>query len=681
MNTLLRFTLAFAGGIVLFDFYALPANTVLLGAGILLVFLLFSSNWLNRYVSGGLWFLLAVAMGWSNRYLTSKTNDSAHIIHRTEPFEAYEAAVVAPVEVRRKTLKTEVEVRRVKIAGQWQAATGRLLLYVAKNAPEAKYGDVLLIKGTPKLVPAPQNPDQFDYQKFLRYRQIFHQHYLRNTDFVTTPQTQTVWYKKWAYRLGKWSDTQLKRLVPWPREYAVTKAMVLGLRDEMDPELVQAYSVAGAVHVLSVSGFHIAIFVWILSKLLGFLEKRKHGRGLYLITTLAIMWFYAVLTGLSAPVIRSALMFSLLLLAQPLGRKQNTENALFGSAFILLLLDPLLIYSVSFQLSYAALAGIIFLQPFLYQTLTFKHKWADWIWSITAVALTAQLATFPLGVYYFNQFPVYFWLMNPVVVGLAFLQLPLALATIVFSWVPFLAEGLGWATTLTTWLLNQTVVWTEALPHSRLAGLAFSKFELVVVYALIGTLLALVYYRQRRWLWATVVLSLVLCRSQLLENQHYAAQKTIVVHAVPNQTAVSLVIGQRALLLADTAFLNDSRAFDFYLDDFYTQRGIRQATRVALEDLPRNPPLLKRFSFGQLLVWQDQKIIFIDQPVAALPAVADLILVRKNAYRNPSDLLKSFGNQHVILDNSNKYYVLEKLQQDGLKLPYHITNERGAWVK
>lgn len=679
MNTLLRFTLALVAGIVLSDFYAFSPRPVLISCAALFVFLLAFSSKLNRSLLGSLWLLLAMGLGWTNRYLTTQTNDPAHLSNITTDVQAYEAAVVAPVEIRRKTYKTEVNLLRIKTNNQWQAASGRMLVYVAKTATEPSYGAVLLIRGAPKLVPAPQNPDQFDYRKFLTYRQIFHQHYLRNTDFVITTQTQTVWYKAAAYHLSKWSDAQLKRLVPWPREYAVTKAMVLGLRDEMDPELVQAYSVAGAVHVLSVSGFHIAIFVYILGKILGFLEKRKHWRWVYLGATLGIMWFYAVLTGLSAPVIRSALMFTLLLLAQPLGRKKNTENALFGSALVLLILDPMLIYSVSFQLSYAALAGIIFWQPFLYQTISFQQRWADWVWGITAVALTAQLATFPLGVYYFNQFPVYFWLLNPVVVGLAFVQLPLALATIAFSQVPFLADILGWATTFTTWLLNQAVVSIEALPHARLAGLAFSTLELVLVYALIGTLLLLIYHRNRRWLWAMAMLSLVLCRIQLLENEQYDNQKTMVAHAVPYQTAVSLVAGQHALLIADTAFLNNNRAFDFYLDDFYTQRGIRQTTRIALENVPNNPPLLRRFSFGQLLVWQNKKVVFIEQPVAALPPIADLVLVRKSAYRHANDLLKSFGNQVIVLDNSNKYYILENLQKEGL--PYYFTNTQGAWVR
>jgi competence protein ComEC len=680
MNTLLRFTLAFVAGILLAHFYSFSIPIVLAGVATLVVFLAFFAQKLNRYALGAGWSVVAVALGWCNYWLTSEAQSATHLL-QLDPaaIEAYEAVVATPAEVRQKTYKTEAQMRRVKTKGHWQNASGRILLYVAKSASMPAYGAILLVKGSPKLVLGPQNPNQFDYRSFLANRQVFHQHYLRASDFVITTQTNALWYKSWAYGLGQWSDAQLKRLVPWPREYAVTKAMVLGLRDEMDPDLVQAYSVAGAVHVLSVSGFHIAIFVWILSKLLGFIEKRKHGKWLYLAITLIILWFYAVLTGLSAPVIRSALMFTLLLLASPLKRKKNTENALFGSALILLILDPRLIHSVSFQLSYAALAGIIFLQPFLYQTLSFRQQWANWLWGISTVAFAAQLVTFPLGIFYFNQFPIYFWLVNPVVVGLAFVQLPLALATILFSWVPFLAEGLGWATTLTTWLLNQAVVWTEQLPFARLAGLAFSGIELALVYALMATLIGLVYYRSHRWLWATLALSLILCRIQLFENQEFANQKTMVVHAVPNQTAVSMVVGQQAMLLADTAFLNNQRAFDFYLDDFYTQRATRQTTRVALENVPNNPPLLKRSWWGQLLVWQGKKVAFVEQPVAAFPAVFDLVIVRSNAYRNPADLLKSFGNQAVVLDNSNKYYVLEGLQAAGV--PYHFTNAEGAWVR
>jgi competence protein ComEC len=456
--------------------------------------------------------------------------------------------------------------------------------------------------------------------------------------------------------------------------------MVLGIRDEMDADLVQAYSVAGAVHVLSVSGFHIAIFVWILSKLLGFLEKRKHGRWLYLAITLVTMWFYAVLTGLSAPVIRSALMFTIYLLAKPLRRQENTSNALFGSALILLVFDPLLIYSVSFQLSYLALGGIIFLHPMLYQSVTFKNKIVDWVWNITAVAFTAQLATFPLVAFYFHKFSTYFWLANPAVVGLSFLLLPLAFAAIALSWLPVVAQALGWLTATVTWLLNEIVIGVDALPFSVLSGIWLTKTEMLLAYAIIGFLLALLYYQQKQWLWRAVFCSLLLFGYQLFELNNSQKQQLLVVHNVPHQTVISLIEGQRSWLIADSAFFSAERGFSFYLDNFYTQQNIRHVTQIALE-VPN--PQVQDLNFGKLIVWKNQRIVIVEQPIGIFPVKADLVIVRNTAFKKAEKLQEVFKNQRLVFDNSNKFYVQTQLyeasQQFGLN--YYFTNRQGAFSR
>lgn len=682
MNALLRYTLAFVGGILLHgitplfwisneDFEVLLSIVVILG---LLIFLLIRFRKSNRYFLGFLTLCLFVCLGWIRTpSLRNQTN--------FEQITAYEAVVLSPVETRAKTYKTEVEILKAQWDNHWHPLEGKVLLYLDKAASKPHYGDVLLIRGTPRLVEPPQNPAQFDYQRFLSCKQIFHQHYLRGTDFIQTGKRQTNWLKAWAYRVSEWSDAALRRLIPYEREYAVAKAMVLGLRDEMDSELVQAYSVAGAVHVLSVSGFHITIFVGIVAFFLGRLEKRRRGQWLYLGITLITMWFYAVLTGLSAPVIRSALMFTIFLLAKPLGRKENSVNALFGSALILLAIDPLLIYSVSFQLSYAALGGIIFLQPVLYQSLTIKDGALDKIWAITAVALTAQLATFPIGAYYFHQFPNYFWLVNPLVVALSCAMLPVAFATIAFSWIPLVSNVLGWLLTGITWLLNQIVIGTEKLPYAVLSGLSLSWIELLLIYGIIGLLLALVYYRDVRWWWGVSVASLVLFAIQVYEIQQFNKQSWLVVHAVPRQTAISLIENRKGILVADSAFFqSDNKPFNFYLKNFYTERGIQD---IKPELMELSSQLLKTLPFGKLIVWQGRKILLVEKPITeAIPLVADFVLIRNTAFRKSEQLRTVFGNQKLIFDNSNKFYVLDTLQKQATAhhLPWYFVGQKGAFV-
>lgn len=684
MNVLLRYTLAFVAGILLHD--AIPTrwlgqygDVVILGGVIVLLaigFLGIIFGKLSRFGLGIVSLLVFVGVGWlrSPRH-TYQCN--------IWDVSAYEAVVLSPPETRAKTYKVEVEILKGKHQNAWKPLTGKVLLYIDKNAKKPKYGDVLFIRGVSRLIEAPLNPAQFDYKRFLMHKRIYHQHYLKTTDFVFTGKQQGVWYKKWAYSVSEWSDAALKKLVPYEREYAVAKAMVLGLRDEMDNELVQAYSAAGAVHVLSVSGFHIGVFVWLITQILGTLKKRRRGKWAYLGITLTVLWFYAIMTGLSAPVIRSAVMFTIFLLANPLGRKENAKNALFGSALILLTLDPLLIYSVSFQLSYAALGGIIYLQPILYQSITVKDWFLDKIWGLTAVALTAQLATFPIGAYYFHQFPNYFWLVNPLVVGLSFVLLPVAFIGIVLSWIPFLSSLLGWLLTGVTWLLNQVVIWTEQLPYSVLNRLSLSWLEVVIIYGIIGLLLALFYYRDRRWLWGAGGLSLLLLFIQAIEIQDYKKQKWLVIHAIPHQTAISLISGQEATLVADSAFFQENhKPFDFYLKNFYIERGIKQISQESLETTS-SQGIFTTLPFGKLIVWQGKKILLIEKTIASpLPAVADYVVIRNNAFRNSAKLQAVFGSQKLYFDNSNKFYVLDTLQKQTVadSLPWHFISQKGAFI-
>ncbi|AEI51683.1 ComEC/Rec2-related protein [Runella slithyformis DSM 19594] len=682
MNVLLRYTLAFVWGILLHT--ALPAHRFmfiidqwLLGwvgfsVSTLLLLLLFRRG--GRYGLGTLMLLLFFSLGWLRAPSTDTVPDMPQVT-------AYEAVVLAPPETRAKSFKTEVEVRRGKWNGAWHPMQEKVLLYIDKNAVKPRYGDVLLIRGQPRPVDPPMNPAQFDYRTFLSRKQIYHQHYLKPTEFVLTGQSQGVWYKQWAYSVSEWSDAALRRLVVLDREYAVAKAMVLGLRDEMDSELVQSYAAAGAVHVLSVSGFHIAIFISLLTLLLKKANKSRYGRGFSLVIILLTMWFYAVLTGLSAPVIRSALMFTIFLLAEPFQRKKNKANALFGSALILLALDPLLLYSVSFQLSYAALGGILFIQPTLYQIITGKNWLLDKAWELTTVAIAAQLVTFPIAVYYFYQFPSYFLFANPFVTLLSTAMLPVAIVALTFSWVPFFADVLGWLLTMITWALNKVVVWTDALPFSKLEGLSLSVGEVGLIYGIMALLLGLVYYREIRWGWGALLLSGMLCTLQLRETQHFQHQKLVVVHAVSHQTALSFIQGNNALLLADSAFLKPNGSpFNFFLKNFYAERAIRY---VHHNPIGRAMPPIKQLPFGKLIVWQGNRFLLVEQPIRqAMPPVADYIVIRNSAFRTAAHLLTVFGTQKLIFDHSNKHYLLETLQQEAetLGLPWYFIPKKGAFL-
>ncbi|MEM9053079.1 MAG: ComEC/Rec2 family competence protein, partial [Bacteroidota bacterium] len=271
------------------------------------------------------------------------------------------------------------------------------------------------------------------------------------------------------------------------REFGVISALVLGDKAQLDVDLRRQFVNAGVVHILAVSGLHVGIIYFLFGWLFDLLLKKK-GRLLKFILLLLILWAYAALTGFSPSVLRAATMFSFISLGKYHWKYGNVYNMIAGSAVVLLVVDPLLITQVGFQLSYLAVIGIVYFHPKFYSLLTFETWLPDKIWSLTCVSLSAQLATFPLSVFYFHQFPVLFPLSNLLVIPLATAILYLGISWLILSWVPFLSSILEFLTIKATYILNLTVETFNELPIVTLRGLYLTEIETILLYSLIVTI-------------------------------------------------------------------------------------------------------------------------------------------------------------------------------------------------
>src|SRR5690606_38882227 len=193
---------------------------------------------------------------------------------------------------------------------------------------------------------------------------------------------------------------------------AFASTLILGYRAELSRELVEAYSDTGTMHVLSVSGMHVGIIFLVLSLLLRSMDRRQSLRLFRATLTILIIWFYAMITGFSAPASRAAFMLSFVVLGKALLKHQNTYNLIAISAFFLLLYNPFYLVDAGFQLSYLAVLGLVYFQPLLRMIFPRGNKITDPVWNYCALSMGAQLTTFPVSIYYFHQFPMYFLLSN-----------------------------------------------------------------------------------------------------------------------------------------------------------------------------------------------------------------------------------------------------------------------------
>lgn len=239
-------------------------------------------------------------------------------------------------------------------------------------------------------------------------------------------------------------------------ELGTIEALTLGYKGDLNPEIKKQFRRSGASHVLAVSGLHVGIIYFVLFQLLTLFETRKplyeeRGKQAVLSSVVVILlWLYALLTGMSASVVRAVTMCSIAELARVCHREAFSFNTLFLTAFLVLAIAPAQLFSISFQLSFAAVAAILFCAP--------KR------WPLITVSLAAQAGVMPISLYYFSETSNWFMLTNIGVLTLAPFVVGGALVVLVLGGIPVLGPLLVAVLQLLIRLMHGWVELVDMLP-------------------------------------------------------------------------------------------------------------------------------------------------------------------------------------------------------------------------
>jgi competence protein ComEC len=394
----------------------------------------------------------------------------------------YIAEVIESGTFKKAWNKVIIETKWIVQNGLKTAHSERILVYLQNEGLSFYGGTELLIKGEINPIKNKNNPGEFDAETYWLSKGIRRMAFLTEEQIHLLPQTSAASIlnsKKLNHRLGQQFDQHLPN-----EEAALARALILGDKSNLDHETIQAFGNAGAMHVLAVSGLHVGLIMQLLLYLFGRFPKYiSKYKALWL--TFALMVFYAFLTGFSSSVCRAVWMFGLLAYAQTSDRSHNKINLLFASAFILLIWNPLNLLDIGFQLSYAAMIGILTLYRPIEKCIFFKSKVLQKAWQGTAVGIAATILTLPLTSYYFHQFPNYFILSNLGVMLAAEVILVSGIALLSLFWVPIInlciAFCLGWS----IFGLIYFVKWIDRLPYAVAKGLFFNLPEVFAFYSLI----------------------------------------------------------------------------------------------------------------------------------------------------------------------------------------------------
>lgn len=391
----------------------------------------------------------------------------------------YRMRVAEPLQERARTFRGEAEVEAVWRDSLWVACEGKVHVYFPKadSARLPACGDRLYVRGELKPVQGFTGADGkwFDYAGFLAGRGVYGQCFPKSGDWRSEPWRCA---GAWDYIRKKTADLRVRLCAFFENagmgkaETEVAKALVLGVR--VQDGIQEAYRNTGIVHVLAVSGMHLSMFAVMASSLFTFFGRRRWQTWLRFILVNLLVWGYALLTGLSPSVSRAACMFSWVGLGNVLGRKVPTERSLAVSAWVLLVCNPFLLQETGFILSYAAVAGLVFLSPLFMRLWKPANRLVAWGWGMAVASCAAQAATLPVILHIFGTFPTYFLLANLLVTPVVSVALPWGLVTagVACFWqggAHILVYGLDFLLTMMNRLALCIGSWRAALLHIPLS--------------------------------------------------------------------------------------------------------------------------------------------------------------------------------------------------------------------
>jgi competence protein ComEC len=365
---------------------------------------------------------------------------------------------------------------------------------------------------------------------------------------------------------GHWTDpfaSARARIAGWlaasglpRRERGLAKALLIGVRDELDPDQKTAFARSGTMHVLAVSGMHVGLIWAVISALLARFGNRRTPRIARGIVILFVLWAYAGLTGGEASVLRATVMCSLFTIGGIVLRASGHLNSLFAAAFLLLLWDPLLLWQLGFQLSFLAVLGIILFYKPLLRLWHPPGAVPHYAWSAAAVSLAAQVATTPLTMLVFKSFPVWFLPANILVVGVVSIAVYGSILHILLFHVPLLGAAITSCMEQLLLFLGWSTAFFAELPGAYPA-VRIDTFMCLLLYMAVISLAAFAFWpgRGTRWSIALVCIGILCNWAWNAHRVNHTVRLTL--HAVPERDLLSLQTGRALLMVGDTMIRND----------------------------------------------------------------------------------------------------------------------------
>ncbi|WP_439152604.1 ComEC/Rec2 family competence protein [Winogradskyella sp.] len=668
--TIIKLTIALVIGILLahyfeIDFSIVLSSTIALvfSVGIYWYFLKFK---IDRFpFFGALTYLALIGIGMTVYQIQNDRVQSDHYTHQIQKHNTAEFLLKIEERLKPDTYNDKYFASIQSINGQH--ASGRLLVNIKKDSLNNNLAidDIIFTSAVIKDIQKPLNPHQFDYRNYLKLKQVYHQLYLTQDKLLTISNDKTSIYG-YADAFRSSINERLIKAGFKDDTLSIINALLLGQRQNLDKTIYNNYVNAGTIHILAVSGLHVGVILLILNFLFRPLLYLKYGNTLRPLLIVILLWSFAVIAGLSPSVTRAVAMFSIISVAMHLKRPTNIYNTLVISAFLILLVKPNFLFEVGFQMSYLAVLGIVSIQPILYKQLKPKYWLTDKLWQIFTVTLAAQFGVVPISLFYFHQFPGLFFISNIVVIPFLGLILGFGLLIIVLSLLNYLPEFVVTTYSFIIESLNGFIAWIAQFEEFLFRDIPFIFIQVVFSYLIVVSLVQV--YKFRTFKWVAMCLITVLCLQVISFYNSYKTQNETFV--VFNKSRYS-ILGHK---------LNDKLLVYHNLDSV----KLKTDNTVKNFSVGESITTIELDSVATVYNFKNQTLLVIDS-LAIYKGISfkpDYVLLRNSPRFNLNRMIDSLNPKKIIADASNFKSYVKRWQATcrDEKIPFHYTNEKGAFI-
>jgi len=660
---LVPITIFFAIGIVI-EYYAKISGVslVLSFLGILFVFLFLyrkaKKELLQKPFLGMATYVLALLLGMLTFFVHADENKSNYYgKNNFEALNSIRAIVTTSLKPNSKYNKYFIEIQTFNNT----IASGKMLLYVSKSNKKLLAGEELFLQAAIYPIPKAFNPYQFDYANYLEKQDIKHQIYAAKNQLISVQIHKNIDYFMENLRNKLSSSFEIHHFDATTK--AIIDALLLGQRVTLDQETIADYSNAGVIHILAISGLHISILYVFILFLVKPLRNIRFGKELELLFVLVFLWFFALLTGLPASVVRAVTLFSFISIGAYFNQSKSIYNAIAVSALLLLLFAPKMIFDIGFQLSYAAVIAIVVFQPFYKKFYFTENKIVRYFLDTISVSLAAQLGVLPLTLYYFNQFPMLFLAANLVIIPLSTVILVGGIVVLFFNFtIPIVALFLGKWLSFCIEIMNVYIHWIASFENAVIASISFSGLLVVFLYLCIGFFTYWMYHRTAQN-FKYIVMSLFIF--QLVYFGTKLSENTSDEFLVLNTKSDAIIIKEKQVL---QAFTNHFEA---------NKEAISNYKRGTFTDS------IGVFPMQNVYFQSGKKILVVDSlGIYKTTIPPDIVILTENPKINLKRLLATF-RPNLIIATKNNYKNAVKLWQATCakeKIPFHAISEKGYYL-